>query len=247
MKKLTLWSYLTGIWLITWGIYASSVPDSSTKNAVPWSNTAPNAINSITSAPPIKGLQKWDMINVTIDQILETKPTVKQRIQWTRWYRDFTTWRLSREITESYIAHASYIEDILAQHPWILSAIQYTEWWGKYIRWETPPPDMLNGNIRAYLYLEKLKQQHPFVLEKASNHPQWDSWIQYGTDFIVVGQKEFMISVLLRLEFLDTHPEVESLMKQNGYTRDNLFTDNWSQNEGIYGFLNEIQDSEEKN
>ncbi len=56
-----------------------------------------------------------------------------------------------------------------------------------------------------------------------------------------------MISVLLRLEFLDTHPEVESLMKQNGYTRDNLFTDNWSQNEGIYGFLNEIQDSEEKN
>jgi hypothetical protein len=50
----------------------------------------------------------------------------------------------------------------------------------------------------------------------------------------------------MRIKQLDDHPYVEKQLNKFGFTRENIFTDDPSKQEGIYGILDtvlEIQDS----
>lgn len=179
-----------------------------------------------------------------LSELLEKNLILKQRIQGTTWYRDFVLWRIPREVAETYFRDASFIEQVLSTNPWMLEKIQYEPWWQKYIRWDMSPPDMLSWNIQAFLDIQKIQKEHPDLYEKAQQNPTWSQGIQQGEDHVVVGQRDFLLSLQLRLQYLSQNPGIEERVKEKGFTRNNLFTDDWSKWEWIYGFLNSLQDWE---
>lgn len=167
---------------------------------------------------------------------------MKQRIQWTSWYRDYILWKLDQSISEKYIMDAFSIEIILKQHPWMIHKIQYEIWWEKYIQWSTNPSDMLAWNMQAYIDILKIEEDNPELYKKASLSKYWNSWIQYGENYIVNWQREILTSLSLRLEFLDKNPDIEKRLQEKWFTRDNLFSDDWVTWDWIYGAINSIQD-----
>ncbi len=61
--------------------------------------------------------------------------------------------------------------------------------------------------MRAFTDIQKIAQQYPKLYEKAKQNPNWNLDIQEGEEFIVVGQKEYLISLQLRMKFLDENPD----------------------------------------
>ena len=177
-----------------------------------------------------------------IDELLWKNPTLKQRIQWTSWYRDYLTGKLDKSTVERFILDAYSIEERLKQNPWVIDKIQYEAWWQKYIRWDTNPSDMLIWNMQAYFDLSKIQQDNLELYTKASFNQHWNTWVQYGEDYIVVWQRELIISLSLRLTYLDANPDIEKKLQEKWFTRDNLFKDDWSKWEWIYEYLNSMQD-----
>ena len=180
----------------------------------------------------------------SLDELLQKNPTLKQRIQWMAWYRDYISGRLDKNTAEKYILDAFSIEDTFQKNPWFLDKIQYENWWQRYARWETNPSDMLAGNISAYFQMQKIQNENPEMYQKAQMSPLWSAWIQYWEDYTVVWQREILTSITLRFKFLDENPDIEKKLEEKGFTRNNLFTDDWSKWEWVYGFLNEIEDME---
>lgn len=90
------------------------------------------------------------------------------------------------------------------------------------------PTVILTGNIQAFLDIQKIQEKYPDLYEKAQQNPTWNQGIQQGEDYIVVGQRDFLISLQLRLQYLSQNPGIEERVKEKGFTRNNLFTDDWS-------------------
>lgn len=197
----------------------------------------PTLFWSQESIPLISG----DVIKL-LNDFLDKNPNLKQRIQGMSWYRDFISWNMSTETANRYIQDTYTIEQSLIQNPWLLGKIQYESWWQQYMRGDTNPIDMLNGNITSYLQLQKIEQENPLFYSLASKSPLWNSGIQQWEDYIVVWQKEILISLSLRLKFLDENPEIEKKIQEQWFTRNNLFTDDWSKWEGIYKALYTLLD-----
>lgn len=192
----------------------------------------PSEIISITT-PQIKD---------SIDELLQKNPILKQRIQGTSWYRDYIAGRLDKFIFEKFIEDVYSIEERLKQNPWVLDKIQYEVWWQKYIRWDTNPSDMLIWNMQSYFDISKIQHDNPELYTKASLNPYWNTWIQYGENNIVVWQRELLTSISLRLAYLDQNPDIERRLQEKWFTRENLFSDDWSKWEWIYEYLNALQD-----
>lgn len=177
-----------------------------------------------------------------LHDFLDKNPTLKQRIQGMSWYRDFISWNMPIVTANQYIQDAFGIEQQLIQHPWLLGKIQYESWWQRYTRGDTNPTDMLAGNIASYLQLQRIEQENPLFYSMASKSSLWNSGIQQWEDYIVVWQKEMLTSLSLRSKFLDENPEIEKKVQEQWFTRNNLFTDDWSKWEGIYWALDAILD-----
>lgn len=178
----------------------------------------------------------------SIQDFLDKNPVLKQRIQSMLWYREYLAWRLSRELTQQYIADASTIEQFLITNPWLLQKIQYEWWWQRYTRGDTNPTDMLTGNISAKIALQKIEQEQPDLYNRARESPLWNKWIQLWEDYIVVGQRELLTSLSLRLDQLDANPGLEQQLLKLWYTRNNLITDDWSQWQWIYGVIDTLRE-----
>lgn len=253
MKLTTLFTWTIWAWLITWWMYLAKWEEKhEIVNLV--TNRTRQGTEYITSWSWIM-TTIWNLnntINVPTDDrkidpitsFLNQNPNLRQRIQGTSWYRDFLVWKLPTDVVEKYIYDAYSIEQVLLQYPSILQKIQYEIWWEKYIRGDTNPSDMLAGNIQSFIILQKIEQEQPEFFNLAQKSPLWNSWIQYGEDYIVVGQNEILTSLKLRLEFLDTNPWIEKKLQEKGYTRNNFFTDNWSKWEGIYWAIDELKEAD---
>lgn len=179
-----------------------------------------------------------------LHDFLDKNPILKQRIQGIPWYRDFISGTMPVEIANRYIQDAFTIEQVLIDNPGILQRIHYESWWQRYTRGDTNPTDMLSGNIASYWQLQKIEQENPLFYSMASKSPLWNSGIQQWQDYIVVWQKEILISLALRLKFLDENPDIEKNIQEQWFTRNNLFTDDWSKWEGIYKALDTLLDGQ---
>lgn len=192
---------------------------------------------------PISNSQTKD----SIDELLQKNPTLKQRIQGTIWYREYLTGELDKSIVEKYILDAYSIEEKLRQNPWIREKIQYEWWWQRYLRGDTNPTDMLAGNIQALITLQKIEQEQPEIYNLAQKSPLWNRGIQQWEDYIVTGQTELITSLTLRIKQLDENPKIEEQLKKSWFSRENLFTDDWSQSQGIYSVIDIVREINELN
>ncbi len=187
----------------------------------------------------------------TIKDFLQSYPELKVRIQWMSWYRDFLSWIISQDVYRKYIEDAQKIEGILTENPWLLQKIQHEVWWQRYLRWDTNPTDMFVWNMTSLLYLQGFEKKNPEFYARVQQHPLWNRGIQHGENQVVMWQQDLLISVWLRIEQLHTESWLNSELARFWYAEENIFTDDWSEWQWIYGAIDIIRqilslDSERK-
>lgn len=172
---------------------------------------------------------------------LDKNPNLKMRIQNMSWYRDFLSWAISQEVYGKYIEDAQEIEVILSENPGFLERIQNESWWQKYLRGNISPSDMLIGNMASLLYLQDFERENPEFYAKIQKSPLWNRWIQYGEDYMVMWQQDLVISASLRIQQIHTEPWLREELARFWFSEKDIFTDDWSEWQGIYGAMDVIR------